>query len=102
MLRKICNHPDLTSSAGSLDWMKASKEASEAGRNVGSRQDESEFDNGYGFWNRSGKLIVVESLLKLWKEQGHRVLLFSQTRQVKLPLHYTSLYELRWFTFEIP
>ena len=83
MLRKICNHPDLTSSAGSLDWMKACQEAAEADRNAGTKQqDNIEFDNGYGFWNRSGKLIVVESLLKLWKEQCHRVLLFSQTRQV--------------------
>ena len=82
MLRKICNHPDLTSSAGSLDWMNASKQAAEAGVNVGDGMESSEFDSGYGFWNRSGKLIVVESLLRLWKEQNHRVLLFSQTRQV--------------------
>ncbi len=31
---------------------------------------------------RSGKMIVVESLLKLWKEQGHKVLLFTQSRQM--------------------
>jgi len=82
MLRKICNHPDLSSSAGSLDWMKASKQAAEADRNSNSQLNETGYDNGYGFWNRSGKLIVVESLLKLWKEQNHRVLLFSQTKQM--------------------
>ena len=27
-------------------------------------------------------MIVVESLLKLWKEQGHKVLLFTQSRQM--------------------
>ena len=84
MLRKICNHPDLSSSAGSLDWMKASKQAAEADGNSNSQLNETGYDNGYGFWNRSGKLIVVESLLKLWKEQNHRVLLFSQTKQVTI------------------
>ena len=37
----------------------------------------------YGYWKRSGKMIVVESLLKLWKKQGHRALLFTQSKQVK-------------------
>lgn len=36
----------------------------------------------YGYWQRSGKMVVVESLLKLWKAQGHRVLLFTQSKQV--------------------
>jgi len=38
----------------------------------------------YGHWERSGKMVVVESLLKLWKKQGHKVLLFTQSRQVGL------------------
>jgi DNA excision repair protein ERCC-6 len=25
----------------------------------------------YGFYKRSGKMIVVEALLRLWKKQGH-------------------------------
>jgi hypothetical protein len=36
----------------------------------------------YGYWGRSGKLKVMEQLLQMWREQGHRVLLFSQTRQM--------------------
>lgn len=31
---------------------------------------------------RSGKLQVLEEVLPRWKEQGHKVLLFSQTRQM--------------------
>ena len=27
-------------------------------------------------------MVVVESLLRLWREQGHRVLLFSQTKMM--------------------
>lgn len=78
MLRKICNHPDLTTEAGSL-W-KLRKDEAEL-QNSSSVRDEN--DGGYGCWKRAGKLIVVHSLLKLWKKQKHRVLLFTQTRQVR-------------------
>lgn len=27
-------------------------------------------------------MVVVESLLRLWRDQGHRVLLFSQTKMM--------------------
>ncbi|KAJ1843714.1 DNA repair protein rhp26, partial [Coemansia sp. RSA 486] len=36
----------------------------------------------YGDWNKSGKLTVVRALLKLWKPEGHKVLIFCQTRQM--------------------
>ena len=66
-LRKICNHPDISTG--------------------GPSQFESDFDADkdecrYGYFQRSGKMIVVESLLKLWHKQGHRVLLFTQSKQV--------------------
>ena len=78
MLRKICNHPDLTSKAGSLWKLRKDQEMAETGR--AAVDDES--DSEYGHWKRSGKLVVVHSLLKLWKRQKHKVLLFTQTRQV--------------------
>ena len=37
----------------------------------------------YGYWKRSGKLLVVHSLLKMWYRQSHRALIFSQTKQVR-------------------
>jgi DNA excision repair protein ERCC-6 len=37
-----------------------------------------------GFYKRSGKMIVVEALLRLWKKQGHKVLLFSQGTVVSI------------------
>lgn len=58
ILRKICNHPDLLErehSAGHPD---------------------------YGNIERSGKLKVLAQVLELWKTQGHRVLLFTQTQQM--------------------
>lgn len=60
MLRKICNHPDL------ID------------REVLLRK------RGYGYGNpsKSGKMQVVKNLLQLWQFQGHRTLLFCQTKQM--------------------
>ena len=66
-LRQICNHPDIHSGGPS----NLGLEASELGP-----EDE------FGWYKRSGKMVVVHSLLKLWKKQGHRVLLFSQSRKM--------------------
>ncbi|CAM0142098.1 unnamed protein product [Umbelopsis sp. WA50703] len=58
IVRKICNHPDILNR---------------------DRRDEIE---NYGDPEKSGKMVVVRALLSLWKKEGHRVLLFSQTRQM--------------------
>ncbi|XP_061713485.1 DNA excision repair protein ERCC-6-like [Cydia pomonella] len=60
-LRKICNHPDL--------YLYEAQEECE-------KIDEQSF----GSWKRSGKMTVVHSLLKIWQKQGHRALIFSQSR----------------------
>ena len=84
-LRKICNHPDLASPefydlGGNA---KGSSDASKTSSRTAVLQSQSESsDKDYGFWKRSGKLVVVNSLLRLWKRQDHRVLIFTQTRQV--------------------
>lgn len=57
-LRKICNHPDLAD----VHFIEGQP--------------------GYGDPSRSGKLQVIKSLLPLWKQQGHKVLLFTQTKQM--------------------
>ncbi|CAG8464312.1 1322_t:CDS:2 [Ambispora gerdemannii] len=36
----------------------------------------------YGNCERSGKMLVVKSLLEMWKPKGHRVLLFSQSTEM--------------------
>ncbi|GMM53346.1 DNA-dependent ATPase [Starmerella bacillaris] len=55
-VRKICNHPDLVV------------------------QDVNK--KNYGDPSKSGKMQVVKGLLNLWKSQGHKALLFSQSRQM--------------------
>ncbi|KAJ3312927.1 hypothetical protein HDV04_002584 [Boothiomyces sp. JEL0838] len=56
ILRKICNHPDLI--------------------------ENSDDTTDYGAIEKSGKMIVVENLLKMWHLYKNRVLLFCQTRQM--------------------
>lgn len=75
-LRKICNHPDLFSGGPRILRGIPEEQLTE--------------EEHFGFWKRSGKLIVVESLLRLWFKQGQRVLLFSQSRQVSIRLPITS------------
>ncbi|XP_068493116.1 protein CHROMATIN REMODELING 8 isoform X1 [Phaseolus vulgaris] len=58
VMRKICNHPDLL------------------------ERDHAFSDPDYGNPERSGKMKVVAQVLNVWKEQGHRVLLFTQTQQM--------------------
>lgn len=58
LLRKICNHPDLT------DHKRLS----------------SKIGYNYGDPIKSGKMQVVGSLLELWRDTGHKTLLFAQHR----------------------
>lgn len=60
VLRKICNHPDLL-------------ERENLTRATG---------YNYGLPAKSGKMQVLKNLLQLWQKQGHRTLLFCQTRQM--------------------
>ena len=58
LLRKICNHPDL------IDHKHLSIKP----------------EYNYGSGSKSGKMQVVKALLELWKDQGHKTLLFAQHR----------------------
>ncbi|TYZ68914.1 hypothetical protein PybrP1_012252 [[Pythium] brassicae (nom. inval.)] len=68
ILRHICNHPDLLETVG----------ANGAGALPSQRSDLED----YGSPETSGKMQVLTKILPLWKEQGHRVLLFTQTRKM--------------------
>jgi len=66
LLRKICNHPDLFT--GGPKQFEDEEPVTE--------------DDKFGNYKKSGKMVVIHALLKLWKKQGHRVLLFTQSRQM--------------------
>lgn len=89
VLRKLCNHPDLlllesrTPGQGQgggrgkgRDW-RGNPVSSKALKKVPPPDM-----HDYGAVERSGKIQVLQQVLRMWKRQGHRVLLFSQTRQV--------------------
>ncbi|KAG1687475.1 hypothetical protein DVH05_005166 [Phytophthora capsici] len=95
VLRHICNHPDLLASFsnGALaDKKRQSYEEDEEDEGftnitglldeVDEDREEGENDELFGAASASGKMIVLQKVLKLWKEQGHRVLIFSQTRSM--------------------
>lgn len=76
-LRKICNHPDLFDSTECRNQIKQLQQAPERKLTEFSSVDET-----FGHYKKSGKMMVVEPLLKLWKQQNHKVLLFTQSRQM--------------------
>lgn len=79
-LRKLCNHPDIFKdfeSGKSHSLEVKSEEGDEE-----EKEDDSSIDS-YGHYERSGKMIVIHSLLKLWRRQGHRVLIFTQSRKMQ-------------------
>lgn len=75
-LRKICNHPDLFDTSECQKQLKQQNDAS-----ISHREFFSE-DETFGHYKKSGKMMVVDALLKLWKKQNHKVLLFTQSRQM--------------------
>jgi len=110
MLRKICNHADLVAGPNEEgvglmtrivagggwadEWHESDDEDEEAGEGGvdeaarivmpraarGALKAVTAAD--YGAVARSGKLQVLAEVLPRWEKQGHRVLLFSQTRQM--------------------
>nr|CAB3243327.1 DNA excision repair protein ERCC-6 [Phallusia mammillata] len=65
-LRKICNHPDLYTGGTKLL--------------VGEQEPPLDSERRFGFWKKSGKMIVIDSLLRIWKKQNKKVLLFTQSK----------------------
>ncbi|KAI8326010.1 hypothetical protein GQ54DRAFT_295142 [Martensiomyces pterosporus] len=104
--RKICDHPDLLLLSTLPSAAATYNEARHKGARPieGSRDDaipdptaaDSEYEfmasssrassgmlpPDYGDWQKSGKLTIVRALLDMWKPHGHKVLIFSQTRQM--------------------
>ena len=87
ILRKLCNHPDLICNPDKVSYENfVSKNGIiDYDSNDSSSEDEC-FEpldaTEEAIETRSGKLEVLSKILPLWHKQGHRVLIFSQTRQM--------------------
>lgn len=95
-LRKLCNHPALVLQQGKIVWQQdpllgPSKSAAAAATDDGELDADDDDDtdavgqlnkvgSGGLVWADSGKLLVLSKLLPLWYSEGHKVLIFSQTR----------------------
>jgi len=77
-LRKICNHPDLLQ----LEVQSSSSKGNKGGDGKRERRPQQALSADYGAVSRSGKLMVLRQVLRMWFDQGHRCLVFSQTRQM--------------------
>ena len=64
----MCNHPDLFTGGPKVL--------------VGEKEPSYGSERRYGYWKRSGKMIVLKSLLKIWEKQNRKVLLFTQSKMV--------------------
>ena len=108
VLRKICNHADLVAGPNAEgadimarivanggwddEWrdeveVEEGDEEEEEGAAILPSAAKKALSSGpsaadYGAVSRSGKLQVLAEVLPRWERQGHRVLLFSQTRQM--------------------
>ena len=110
-LRKLCNHPMMAFHKGRISWQHDETESGgEEGQGDGAGESANAADGAHMQsrdrlydrrqplfdaslqgctysasdikWEDSGKLFVLSRILPLWKEAGHKVLLFSQTQSM--------------------
>jgi DNA excision repair protein ERCC-6 len=83
-LRKICNHPDLygASKNGALAVAMQNENSTKDDKDNGQDDESVQMNKKFGHYKKSGKMKVVACLLKEWHKQNHKVLMFTQGRQM--------------------
>lgn len=107
-LRKLCNHPLMAFHKGRIKWHYDSDDngdgstarsaaedgetaiqatvsstlSGETGSHIGTATKPHLFLASDIKWEDSGKLLVLSQILPVWKQEGHKVLLFSQTQSM--------------------
>lgn len=78
-LRKCCNHPFLLDGVESREIEKRHEELRSNG-DFGKKTPEEQHAilNEYGYVLSSGKMVLLDKLLPKLKQEGHKVLIFSQ------------------------
>lgn len=74
-LRKICNHTSLVANADGSVHPSLHDDSS-------SSDDDFYEDDDDAIADQSGKLQVLSKILPLWKQQGHKVIIFTQWRKM--------------------
>ncbi|KAL7495615.1 hypothetical protein ACHAWT_005016 [Skeletonema menzelii] len=73
-LRKICNHASLVANADGSMHPSLNDDSSSS--------DEEFYEEDDAIADQSGKLQVLSKILPLWKQQGHKVIIFTQWRKM--------------------
>lgn len=78
-LRKCCNHPFLLDGIESREMEKRREELQKTGELDGkSPEEQHNILNEYGYVLSSGKMVLLDKLLPKLRQEGHKVLIFSQ------------------------
>jgi len=78
-LRKCCNHPFLLDGVETRELEKYHKELYDSGKIDDKTADEQQaMLNEHGYINTSGKMVLLNKLLPKLRQEGHKVLIFSQ------------------------
>ena len=98
-LRKCCNHPFLLDGIEHRETEKQQRELLESGEFDGKSSEEIQtMLNVKGYIDCSGKMVLLDKLLPKLRQEGHKVLIFSQ--MVKMLDLLAEYCEFRSFKFE--
>lgn len=98
-LRKACNHPFLLDGVEHRELDRFYREFSEKGLFEGKTPEEQQhMVNEQGYVMSSGKMVLLDKLLPKLRQEGHKVLIFSQ--MVKMLDLISEYCEFRDFRFE--
>lgn len=98
-LRKVCNHPFLLDNVEHRETERKFKEYLENGDFEGkSPEEQQQMLNENGYVMTSGKMVLLDKLLPKLRQEGHKVLIFSQ--MVKMLDLLSEYCEFRSFKFE--
>jgi SNF2 family DNA or RNA helicase len=78
-LRKVCNHPFLLEGVEHRETDRLYKEFTEKGSFEGkSPEEQHTILNEHGYVMTSGKMVLLDKLLPKLRQEGHKILIFSQ------------------------
>lgn len=98
-LRKVCNHPFLLDGVEHRETERMFKEMLESGKFEGKTPEEQQhLLNEHGYIMTSGKMVLLDKLLPKLRQEGHKVLIFSQ--MVKMLDLISEYCEFRKFPYE--
>ena len=98
-LRKVCNHPCLLDGVEHRENERVFKEFLESGKFEGKSPDEQQhIMNEHLQIQTSGKMVLMDKLLPKLRQEGHKILVFSQ--MVKMLDLISEYCEFRDFPYE--